>query len=180
MYGAKCAGSHWSMLLLAEYGVDGSDTRVRQAARHMLEDLAAGDTGMEWATKRDHGVSCYFGNIVRYVAAAGYGLMSRVASAGNYLTAVLPAVVVMSVGMAVSVTPLTTTVMAAVDDRHAGVASGINNAISRLASLLAVALVGLLSAGAFAAALDRVALVAAGLSALAAASAAALIRPARS
>lgn len=111
------------------------------------------------------------------VAAAGYVLMSRVALDGDYLTAVLPAVVVMSVGMAVSVTPLTTTVMTAVADRHAGVASGINNAISRLASLLAVALAGLLSAGAFAAALDRVAFAAAGLSVLAAASAAVLIRP---
>ena len=111
------------------------------------------------------------------VAAAGYVLMSRVALGGDYLTAVLPAVVVMSVGMAVSVTPLTTTVMTSVDDRHAGIASGINNAVSRLASLLAVALVGLLSAGAFAAALDRVAFAAAGLSVLAAASAAALIRP---
>ena len=76
-YSPKYVASHWSMLLLAEYGVDGSDTRVRQAARHMLEDLAAGNAGMEWATERDHGVSCYFGNVVRYVSAAGYSTDPR-------------------------------------------------------------------------------------------------------
>jgi EmrB/QacA subfamily drug resistance transporter len=93
------------------------------------------------------------------IVAAGYLLMMRVAADGRYLTSVLPAVMVMSVGMAVSVAPLTMTVMTAVDARHAGIASGVNNAVSRLASLLAVAVVGLLSSGAFAAALGRAAAV---------------------
>lgn len=73
IYGPKYTGSHWSMLLLAEYGVEGSDPRVRLAARRILDDLGSGKAGMAWATDRDHGVSCFFGNVVRYVASAGYG-----------------------------------------------------------------------------------------------------------
>src|SRR5688572_3570883 len=81
------------------------------------------------------------------IVAGGYVLMMRVAGDGRYITAVLPAVMMMSVGMSIAVAPLTMTVMAAVDARHAGLASGVNNAVSRLASLLAVALVGLISSG---------------------------------
>jgi len=73
MYGPKYTGAHWSMLLLTEYGVDGADGRVRRAARRILDDLASGEAGMAWAVDRDHGVSCFFGNVVRYVAGAGYG-----------------------------------------------------------------------------------------------------------
>ena len=110
------------------------------------------------------------------IVAGGYLLMMRVAEDGRYLASVLPGVITMSVGMAISVAPLTMTVMAAVDARHSGVASGINNAVSRLASLLAVAIVGLLSAGQFATALARTAAVAAVLAVLGAASSAILLR----
>ena len=78
MYAPKYTGSHWSMLLLAEYGVDGSDARVRLAARKILEDLAGGKAGMGWVLDRDHGASCFTANVIRYVSAAGYGADPRV------------------------------------------------------------------------------------------------------
>jgi uncharacterized membrane protein len=65
--------------------------------------------------------------------------MARIAPGASYLGAVLPAVVVFGVGLAITVAPLTAAVLAAVSDNRAGTASGVNNAIARLAGLLAVA-----------------------------------------
>lgn len=72
-------------------------------------------------------------------------LMSRFNGGSSYLGGVLPAVVVFGLGLACTVAPVTATALAAVDDRHAGVASGVNNAISRVAQLVAVAILPLVA-----------------------------------
>ncbi len=73
------------------------------------------------------------------VCAAGVLLMRRIGPDARYVTDVLPAVTVFALGLALLVAPLTATVLAAVDARHAGVASGVNNAVARAAGLIAVA-----------------------------------------
>lgn len=86
------------------------------------------------------------------VIAAGLLLMTRVEPGATYLTSVLPAVVVFALGLSATVAPLTATALAAVDEEHAGLASGVNNLAARVAQLLAVALLpfaaGLSGAGA--------------------------------
>jgi EmrB/QacA subfamily drug resistance transporter len=74
------------------------------------------------------------------IIAGGLLMMGRIGAGSDYATDVLPAVVVFGLGLALTVAPLTTTVLAAVDARHAGLASGVNNAVARVAGLLAVAL----------------------------------------
>ena len=71
--------------------------------------------------------------------AIGMFLMMRIGAHTSYLTDVLPAVVVFGFGLVLTVAPLTATVLASADVRHAGVASGVNNAVARAAGLVAVA-----------------------------------------
>ncbi|WP_018656264.1 MFS transporter [Actinomadura flavalba] len=77
------------------------------------------------------------------IAGAGVALMALAQPGASYLTGVLPGVVVFGLGMALTVAPLTSTVLASVDEDHVGAASGTNNAVSRLANLLAVAVLPL-------------------------------------
>jgi EmrB/QacA subfamily drug resistance transporter len=79
------------------------------------------------------------------IIAAGLLLMQRIDPGDTYVADVLPAVLVFGIGLTLVVAPVTATVLAAVDSSHSGIASGVNNAVARVAGLLAVAVVPVLS-----------------------------------
>jgi EmrB/QacA subfamily drug resistance transporter len=89
------------------------------------------------------------------LAGLGFLLFARTGVGGNYWTDYFPAVIVLALGMAVTIAPLTTTVMGAVSQEHAGIASGINNAVARTASLIAIASLGIVVVAVFSAVLDQ-------------------------
>jgi EmrB/QacA subfamily drug resistance transporter len=116
------------------------------------------------------------------IVAAGLALYLRVGvSEASYWREVLPATLVVALGMAVCVAPLTTTVMSSVDADHIGAASGFNSAVARMGGLIATALLGFVfadqgSPAALVASAHVAALVGAGLAAIAGASAFLLVR----
>jgi hypothetical protein len=87
-------------------------------------------------------------------SALGLGLMLRIDAHVNYATDLLPALLIFSLGLTATVAPLTATVLADADESNAGIASGINNAIARVAGLLAVAALGAVVSAQFSSALD--------------------------
>jgi MFS family permease len=88
------------------------------------------------------------------VAGIGMLMLLRLNANPDYLGQVLPAIVVFGLGLAATVAPLTATVLDSVEERHVGIASGINNAVSRIAGLLAIAVLGAVIAGQFNSTLD--------------------------
>lgn len=119
------------------------------------------------------------------IIAAGLALLTRIGPSGDYLTEVLPAVLVFGLGLACNVAPLTATVLGAAPARNAGAASAVNNDVARVAGLIAVAVLpaaaGLsstsyLHASEFASGFRTACLLSAGLCVLGGALAAAMIR----
>jgi EmrB/QacA subfamily drug resistance transporter len=77
------------------------------------------------------------------ICAAALLLLSRIGPGASYQTRVLPAMLVLGLGLSLTVAPLTATALGSLDDRHAGIASGVNNAVARAAGLLSVAILPL-------------------------------------
>jgi EmrB/QacA subfamily drug resistance transporter len=114
------------------------------------------------------------------IVAAGFALAARIGGDGSYWTTVLPAVLVIAIGMAGAVAPLTTAVMASVDRDHVGTANGFNSAVARTGSLIATALLGAVLGARgedLAAAFGIAAFVAAGAAAVAGLAALILLKP---
>jgi EmrB/QacA subfamily drug resistance transporter len=92
----------------------------------------------------------FFMGVGPLIAAAGLAMFLRLDADVNYLTDLLPGLLIFAVGLSITVAPLTATVLADADEHNAGIASGVNNAIARVASLIAIAAVGALVASSFA------------------------------
>ena len=88
------------------------------------------------------------------VGGAGLLMLIGVDADADYVTQILPGMILFGLGLAITVAPLTATVLGDADQRHAGVASGVNNAIARVAGLLAIAAVGAIVSAQFASVVD--------------------------
>jgi EmrB/QacA subfamily drug resistance transporter len=91
------------------------------------------------------------------IAGAGLLAISVIPLGTHYARGLLPALLVLATGMTLAVGPLTATVMGSVESRHVGVASGVNNAVARVAGLLAIAVLGILLSAVFTSSIEDVA-----------------------
>jgi EmrB/QacA subfamily drug resistance transporter len=89
------------------------------------------------------------------VAGAGLLLLMRTGASADYLTTILPGIAVFGLGLAATVAPLTATVLGSVEQGHSGLASGVNNAVARMAGLIGIAALGAVVSGSFASRLDH-------------------------
>ena len=92
-----------------------------------------------------------------FVAGLGLLLLARTNASADYWTTIFPGIVVFGLGLSATVAPLTATVLGSVGPGRSGIASGVNNALARVASLLAIAALGAVVAGSFATKLDELA-----------------------
>ncbi len=90
-----------------------------------------------------------------FIAAIGFALFSVPAVGNSYWRSFFPAMIVLGFGMAITVAPVTTVVMNSLEEERAGMASGINNAVARVAGVLAIAVLGIVMVKAFGFRLDR-------------------------
>lgn len=89
------------------------------------------------------------------VGGIGLIMLLRVGDSGDYLTDVFPAIIVFGLGLSATVAPLTATVLDSVEERHVGIASGVNNGVSRVAGLLAIAVLGAVISASFGSSMDE-------------------------
>ena len=89
------------------------------------------------------------------VAGAGLLLLVRAGASASYASTILPGVLVFGLGLAATVAPLTATVLGSVEPGHSGLASGVNNAVARVAGLLAIAVLGAVISASFSSRLDH-------------------------
>lgn len=89
------------------------------------------------------------------IAGLGFALFALPGIGGSYWTTIFPAIIVLGIGMTITIAPLTTAALNAVETQHAGIASGINNAVARAAGLLAIAIFGIIMVGSFRTSLSR-------------------------
>jgi EmrB/QacA subfamily drug resistance transporter len=108
-----------------------------------------------WGAMADRYGPRLFMGLGPLIAAVGLALLLRVGTRPDYLTDILPALLLFSIGLSMTVAPLTAAVLAGVDEHQAGIASGVNNAIARVAGLLATAAIGAVISAQFASSLDR-------------------------
>jgi EmrB/QacA subfamily drug resistance transporter len=91
----------------------------------------------------------FFMGVGPLLAAAGLAFFLRLDADVDYVTELLPGLLIFAIGLSLTVAPLTATVLADADEHNAGIASGVNNALARVASLIAIAAVGAVVASAF-------------------------------
>ncbi|MBZ9712371.1 MFS transporter [Deinococcus multiflagellatus] len=149
LYGALGAVSLYLPMLLI--GTRGYSAAGAGAALLPLSLLLAGLSGPFGALADRHGPRLF---LTLGPALAGLGFVLLGLGRGSYWTAVLPGAAVLGLGMALTVAPLSSAVMGSAGREQSGIASGVNNAVARAASLLAIAALGLLLVGSYRAALD--------------------------
>ena len=111
-------------------------------------------TSMRFGAMADRYGPRFFMGVGPIVASVGLALLTRLEPDLDYVTELLPPLLIFAVGLSMTVAPLTATVLSGADEHNAGIASGVNNAIARVAGLLGIAIVGAIVAARYGDAAD--------------------------